>query len=473
MKSRILIGAFAAAGLALGLGQMTATAVPGDGGTSDSQAGPDVTVGAIPDVSKYGAATVNGVSIMAYAFGSTSCNIGTQQLGWYANTANHPVIPQNAYRIKNGRIEQIGMSWMKYGFCALQQSLCGTCVSAGSGCPSLLGIGCSDPYTSGLNGTQSDLGPRSKVNPSTGVFPADTAAETSSWPSIPSGQNAIGRRVQIVANDLNPAQNAGAVYVAECQYVHPQDAANNNDNNNASYRLFTVGTLTNGAYTLALSGSTFQQKPAIYHWGQVVPTVAYSVADMADGRFIVGYNVSLNANGTYHYEYAIYNMNSDSSGGSFSVPIPAGVTVTNATFKDIAYHSGEAYDGTDWTISNSGGQLTWQCTQTFAQNPNANALRFGTLYNCAFDANSPGVTGNTALGVFKTGASVAVRGLVPATPCRSGDLDCNGIINGADLGSLLANWGPCPGGTPGCPGDLNNSGIVDGADLGTMLSNWG
>ena len=102
MKARILIGTIAAAGLALGVGQMTATAVPGDGGTSDSQAGPDVTVGAIPDVSKYGAATINGVSIMAYAFGSTSCNIGTQQLGWYANTANHPVIPQNASASRTG-----------------------------------------------------------------------------------------------------------------------------------------------------------------------------------------------------------------------------------------------------------------------------------------------------------------------------------------------------------------------------------
>ena len=472
MKSRILIGTFAAAGLALGVGQMTATAVPGDGGTSDSQAGPDVIVGNIPDVFRGGKLVVSGETIMGYAFGSVSCNIGTQQLGWYGGTANHPVIPQNAYRIKGGRIEQIGQSWMKYGFCALQESLCGTCAPAGSGCPSLLGIGCSDPYTASLNGSQSGLGPRSRVNASTGVFPADTNAEKSTWPSYTSG-SPIDRRVQINANDLNPALNSGAVYLAECQYVHPQDAANNNDNNNASYRLFTVGTLTTLNYPLTLSGSTFQQKPAIYHWAQVVPTVAYSVVDMADGRFIVGYNVSLNANGTYHYEYAIFNLNSDSSGGSFSVPIPAGVTVTNATFKDIAYHSNEVYDGTDWTISNSGGQLRWQCTQTFAQNANANALRFGTLYNFAFDANSPGVTGNTALGVFKTGASVAVRGLVPATPCRSGDLDCNGIINGADLGSLLANWGPCPGGTPGCPGDLNNSGIVDGADLGTMLSNWG
>jgi hypothetical protein len=255
--------------------------------------------------------------------------------------------------------------------------------------------------------------------------------------------------------------------------VHPQDAANNNDNNNASYRLFTVGAISSGAHTLTLSGSTLQQKPAIYHWATVVPTVAYSVADMADGRFIVANNVSLNANGTYHYEYAIYNQNSDSSGGSFTIPIAAGVTVTNATFKDIPYHSNEIYDGTDWTITNSGTQLTWQCTQTFAQNANANALRFGTLYNFAFDANSPGVIGNTALGVFKTGASIVVSGLVPANPCRVGDLDCNGIINGADLGTLLANWGPCPGGIPGCVGDLNNNGIVDGGDLGSMLSNWG
>ena len=473
MKSRILIGTFAAAGLALGVGQMTATAVPGDGGTSDSQAGTDVIVGAINGVTNYGTNTVNGVAMYGYAFGTTSCNIGTAVLRWSTNSSFHPVIPQNAYRIKDGRIEQIGLSWMKYGFCALQENLCATCQPGGVGCgssQSTLGIGCSDPYSSSLNGSQSSLGPRSRVNASTGYFPGDTSAEIGSWPAMPAGQGNINRRIQIKRDDVNPALNVGAVYLAEGLYVHPDDAAAGNDNNNVSYIKVNVAA-TN--FNMSLSGSTFQQKPAIYHWGVVVPTVAYSVTDIADGRFIVGYNVTTNANGTYHYEYAIYNVNSDSSGSSFSVPIAAGVTVTNATFKDIAYHSNEVYDGTDWTISNSGGQLTWQCTQTFAQNANANALRFGTLYNFAFDANSPGVTGNTALGVFKTGASVAVRGLVPATPCRSGDLDCNGIINGADLGSLLANWGPCPGGTPGCPGDLNNSGIVDGADLGTMLSNWG
>ena len=253
--------------------------------------------------------------------------------------------------------------------------------------------------------------------------------------------------------------------------MHPDDAAVNNDNNNVSYVRVTVTNNTN--YSMALSGSTFQQKAAIYHWAQVVPTVSYSVADSTDGRFIIGNNVSQNADGSYHYEYAIYNQNSDSSGASFSIPLAAGVVATNATFKDVAYHSGEPYDGTDWTVTNNGTELKWQCTQTFAQNANANALRFGTLYNFSFDANSAGATGTAAFGLFKTATTLSVRAMVPTAVCRSGDLNCSGVIDGADLGALLAAWGPCAGGTPGCAGDLDNNGSVDGADLGGLLSNWG
>ncbi len=47
-----------------------------------------------------------------------------------------------------------------------------------------------------------------------------------------------------------------------------------------------------------------------------------------------------------------------------------------------------------------------------------------------------------------------------------GDLNGDDIVNGADLGLLLAAWG-----TAG-PGDLNNDGTVNGADLGILLSSW-
>lgn len=53
--------------------------------------------------------------------------------------------------------------------------------------------------------------------------------------------------------------------------------------------------------------------------------------------------------------------------------------------------------------------------------------------------------------------------------CIPGDLDCDGDVDGADLGALLSVWGPCPG----CAADLDGDGEVNGADLGALLALWG
>lgn len=50
-----------------------------------------------------------------------------------------------------------------------------------------------------------------------------------------------------------------------------------------------------------------------------------------------------------------------------------------------------------------------------------------------------------------------------------GDLDNNGLVDGADLANLLANWGP----NVGSAADLNGDGTVDGADLANLLANFG
>lgn len=52
----------------------------------------------------------------------------------------------------------------------------------------------------------------------------------------------------------------------------------------------------------------------------------------------------------------------------------------------------------------------------------------------------------------------------------TGDINQDGLVNGADLGELLAVWGTF---CTGCAGDLNNDGAVNGADLGILLANWG
>jgi hypothetical protein len=48
------------------------------------------------------------------------------------------------------------------------------------------------------------------------------------------------------------------------------------------------------------------------------------------------------------------------------------------------------------------------------------------------------------------------------------DFNNDGVVNGADLGLLLAAWS-----TNQCPYDVNGDGIVNGADLGLLLAAWG
>lgn len=53
------------------------------------------------------------------------------------------------------------------------------------------------------------------------------------------------------------------------------------------------------------------------------------------------------------------------------------------------------------------------------------------------------------------------------------DLDGNGIVDGFDLTTLLANWGPCEDPVACEFADLNYDGLVDGQDLLILLSAWG
>jgi hypothetical protein len=50
--------------------------------------------------------------------------------------------------------------------------------------------------------------------------------------------------------------------------------------------------------------------------------------------------------------------------------------------------------------------------------------------------------------------------------CVSGDLNCDGLVDSADLGALLSGWGSSG------PTDLNGDGDTDSADLAVLLSAW-
>lgn len=53
---------------------------------------------------------------------------------------------------------------------------------------------------------------------------------------------------------------------------------------------------------------------------------------------------------------------------------------------------------------------------------------------------------------------------------RTADLNGNGSVDPADLGLMIAQWGPA---NPKSTADLDGSGEVDGADLGRLIERWG
>jgi len=65
-------------------------------------------------------------------------------------------------------------------------------------------------------------------------------------------------------------------------------------------------------------------------------------------------------------------------------------------------------------------------------------------------------------------ADIDMDGIGNACDCDA-DLFADNLINGADLGIALSQWGM---GT-GAVADINRDGIVNGADLSILLSSWG
>ena len=437
--------------------------------------GPDVIVGDLSGLAQFGSSSGTQVGL---AVATDSCNAGTIELNWLQTPDNdHPVIPQNLYRMSGGatneeRFEQIGQSNVKHAFTALQNNICGFgCVSSGTG--TRLGSGCSDPYSASLN-SGPNLGSRAWINPFTGAFPRGDSATP---PNNHTGHTHTGpsHRVLVEINDLNTTLNPGASYFVEAQYITPHEYAwcqshpgQCNMYNNVSHRKYTV-TGTGSPFSFSTGGSvTVQSKPAIVEWTGA--TTAQIEPDPGnDGIGFVAYKVTNPSAGVWHYEYAIYNQNMDRGIQSFSVPVGPGVTVSNIGFHAPPQHPGWAADGTagntgysstPWTGTQASGAITWS-SETLAQNPNANAIRWGTQYNFRFDANrgpaSPNTnapaTANATIGFFKTGQPITVPVLVPSAPTAA-----NGMVSGRITDP---NGAPIAGAVVSLSGTQNRRTITD------------
>lgn len=447
---------------------------PEDGGLV-TEVGPDMTFCQL-----YGLYMPTGAregDVVGLSLATTSWNVGTADIMWFnIPDEEHPFIVMNLYRLNNDRFEQIGQSHIKHGFYALGSHQCGgpPCTfEPGHGPGDWLGTGCTDTYSASLNAVQSGMGPRYEVNPWTGYW-----YYPGSHMDGPSTHDHVTHRLQVHDADLDPAQNEGATYYGEGFYVLLDDV---DAMNSAAWKSATVSGSPGGQWSFGMSGaSTYPNIGyAIDAWAGATQTLIAQQLPIKefqspDGRCVLAAKATQLTENTWHYEYALLNIDMDRQVGSFSVPIVPGTIVTNQGFHAVEHHDepfntadpdAVAIDNAPWVIEV--GVDSVSCST--ATNP----LRWGTLYNYRFDANAAPQSATVTLGLFRPGTPETVSGetIGPGEPMFTctGDLDGNGSVDVVDLLGLIAAWGDCPG----CPGDLDGDNQIGVNDLLILLAAWG
>jgi hypothetical protein len=358
----------------------------------------DVSLGLLNDIQEVAHVGIHPTGRTALAMSTTSCNVGTVDVPWLSPMQeNHPLIHMALYRLRDDRFEQMGVSWLKHGFYALSDADCSPCQHPSDG--SFLGVGCSDTYDVFNNSYQDVLGPRSEVNAYTGAWECTGShfAEGEpdcEWRHFLDAHEPLDHRLVVDDADL---ANPGATYIYEAYYVVMGDQ---NPMNNWGRRYCTmVWSGTAWIFSTPFTGNPLIPGPALLDWGGVTNTVDVAAGD---GQVLLSVKVTQLDGDTYHYEYALMNMTSDRQIRSFSVPVRGVPNIAN-----IGFHDSDPDAANDWQVTADGRMITWE-TATYAQNPNANALVFGYLYNFRFDADAPPAALDATLGLFKPGAGTSV-----------------------------------------------------------------
>lgn len=346
---------------------------------------------------------------------TTSCNVGDVNVPWLKAEnvlqEDHPGIGMNLLRRKDydiggvtvDRFESVGVSWVKHGFFALSNSQCTPCQNFSNG--TFLGVGCSDTYGTSNNSNRFWLGPRDEWDPHAGTWEADG----SFFDGLPAndnlrnenggGLNSIDHKLEAFDSDLN---NPNSDYYYESIYLVRDDV---DINNNIGSRRTTMS-WTGSSWNFSTPGSNpLIEGPALRErWGDVRTTRALQDDPNAlpgaasdDGNVVLSSKVTDLGNGSWRYEYALYNWTLDRRVNSFSVP--AFNSASNFYFHDIDEHASN-----DWTVTQTNRNITWTFPGVFESGHKvAGPIEWGTIYNFGFTSPFAPSKHDAVLGIHDPG----------------------------------------------------------------------
>ncbi|MCB1738893.1 MAG: hypothetical protein KDK91_00865 [Gammaproteobacteria bacterium] len=375
---------------------------------------------------------VNNGSLQTTIAGQGALGISTAEytawIPWYSKFTSpqapygndqHPFLIWNMYRINaDGGIEQIGRSGVKHAFLTLNNG----CAAGEDFDSHVLGRSCGDTYSSGNNDSNSALGVRSEIIPSTNQWGRchsifDPGC-TGSFTTTPPDGGGFNRRLVVNESQISNTVHPGATYLFDSWYLARQDI--NIYNSMAS----VTGTPTWSGSNWTFAGqSNYKLGSVTDRWVENLAantTAQNSELAISEGHTKVAVRVIDLGNGQYRYHYAVHNLDysrpvtagaepnldviSNKGFDRFRVAVPAGTNVVDNRFSD-----GDLDGGNDWTFSNSGGYLTWTA-------PAGASLDWGSLYLFTVTTSSAPAAGSSELRPATAGSPSVydVPTLIPA-----------------------------------------------------------
>jgi hypothetical protein len=186
--------------------------------------------------------------------------------------------------------------------------------------------------------------------------------------------------------------------------VGSDDAVNGNAKNNATYKRVTVD---QGSFNLVFQAHVQTTIPAIMAWARPRPgrghprheRERHADRSAREGTYWYAHKAKDMGNGTWRYDYAVFNLNSDRSGRARSAcPVPSNVIVTDVGFSSPRSHSRDIYNNDPWGIGADSGACTWTERAVVHAERQLERDPLGTMFNFWFTANSGPPTSSATLG---------------------------------------------------------------------------
>ena len=389
----------------------------------------DVSLTNMSSIGQAGIATVNGRSVVVVLPSADLKNVGTANVPWYSKFTNlgvppwndqHPFLVWQMVRSSNGGsiLEPLGRSDLKHAFLTLNNGCdAGACTDS-----HVLGLGCTDVYSTGTNNSVGSLAPRAEVTASTGIWAhcggivshfdqnGDCVQDFSG-----SGENAFTHGLKAAESDL---MVAGSSYYVEAFYIIRNDV---NIFNSMGYR--QVAPAKPGSVWTFPTVGAYTQGPAINAW--VNPTTPGPGADnrtldTGEGHVQLAVKVTQLSATRWRYAYALQNHDFDRRIKSIHVPFNTiGHVIENATYAD-----GDGFAANDWTPTVDVTGITFAVPDT-AVTPPAE-LDYASLVSFRFDSDVSSGPAQASLGPVEAGSSVSsllelrMQTLAPAAGAPSG-----------------------------------------------------